>query len=214
MSKITLSIDGVQIKATKGEKLLWAALDAGIYIPNLCAIRERKLPFGSCRLCWVEIEGEAQPVTSCTIPVKEGMRIYTRTPRVLRLVRTAFELLIAHHPVDCVKCAKNKSCELQKIARHFRFKLKPGRLRKLLKELPVDSSHPCFILDPNKCVLCGKCVWVCSEQQGIGALDFAFRGLDTVITTFGGEPLSESSCNSCRECISVCPVGALIAKSA
>ncbi len=212
MAKVTLTIDDIQVKAARGKKLLWAALDAGIYIPNLCAIRERESPFGACRLCWVEIEGETKPVTSCTTAVREGIKVYTRTPRVLRLVRTAFELLISHHSVDCARCAKNKKCELQKIARSFRFKLKPKRFRKLPAELPIDSSHPSFILDPNKCVLCGKCVWFCNEVQRVCALDFTFRGLNTMITTSGGRQLSESECSDCRECVSVCPVGALIPK--
>jgi len=212
MSKIKLTINDIPVEAAEGEKILWAALDAGIYIPNLCAIRERKSPFASCRLCWVEIEGVDHPVTSCTTPVRKGMKVRTRTPRVLRLVRTAFELLISHHPVDCARCTKNKECELQRIAREFKFKLKPSRFRKLPRELPVDYSHPCFILDPNKCVLCGRCVWLCNEVQRVCALDFAFRGLNTMITTSSGKPLGESECNACQECVSVCPVGALIPK--
>lgn len=206
---VTLIIDGVEVKAQKGERILWAALDNGIYIPNLCAIREADLPFGACRLCFVEIEGRPSPVTACSEPVADGMVVSTKTPRVNRLRRTAFELLISHHAIDCRNCAKNRNCELQRIASRLGFKLKLERLRPIPRSLPVDSSHPLFIYDPNKCVLCGKCVWVCNER-GTGAIDFAFRGIDTTVNTFDNVPLIDSSCNSCLECVKVCPVGALV----
>jgi len=209
--KVTLTIDGIEVKAPKGEKVLWAALDNGIYIPNLCAVREADLPFGACRLCFVEIEGRRSPVTACTQAVEEGMVVQTNTPRVNRLRRTAFELLLSHHPVDCRNCAKNRNCELQRIASRLRFKLKLQRFRPIPRALPIDSSHPLFVYDPNKCVLCGKCVWVCNEQ-GTGAIDFAFRGIDTRVSTFDNVPLINSNCNSCLECVKVCPVGALAAK--
>jgi len=207
--EVTLTIDGIEVKAPKGERLLWAALDNGIYIPNLCAIREAGLPFGACRLCFVEIEGNHSPVTACSQVVEEGMIVHTNTPRVNRLRRTAFELLLSHHPIDCRNCAKNRNCELQRIASRLGFKLKLQRFRPIPRSLPIDSSHPLFIYDPNKCVLCGKCVWVCHER-GTGAIDFAFRGIDTRVSTFDNVPLIDVSCNSCLECVEVCPVGALV----
>lgn len=212
MDKITLSIDSVQIEANRDEKILWAALDNGIYIPNLCAIREAKVPSASCRLCFVEVEGIPHPVTACTEPIAEGMVVHTRTPLVDRLRRSALELLFSVHSLDCKNCAKRKECELLKIAACLGIKLKSLRLRKIERSLPVDESHPYFIYDPNKCVLCGKCVWVCNELKGIGAIDFAFRGFNTLVTTFGKKHLGESKCISCGECIDVCPVGALVPK--
>jgi len=209
--QVTLTIDGVEVKAHKGEKILWAALDNGIYIPNLCALRDIDLPFGGCRLCFVEIEGKNSPVTACSEPVADGMVVHTTTPKVDRLRRTAFELIISHHPVDCKNCAKNRQCELQNIASRLKLKLKTQRVKPIPKELPVDSSHPLFVYDPNKCVLCGKCVWVCNER-GTGVFEFAHRGIDTMISTFGNLPLAESDCNSCLECVKVCPVGALFPK--
>ncbi len=206
-----MNIDGIEVKAPKGEKVLWAALDNGIYIPNLCAIREADLPFGACRLCFVEIEGRRSPVTACTEAVEEGMVVQTNTPRVNRLRRTAFELLLSHHPIDCRNCAKNRNCELQRIASRLGFKLKLQRFRPILRSLPIDSTHPLFVYDANKCVLCGKCVWVCNEQ-GTGAIDFAFRGIETRVSTFDNVPLIDSNCDSCLECVKVCPVGALVAK--
>jgi len=206
---VSLTIDGKAVRAALGEKVLWAALDNGIYIPNLCAIRERKEPFASCRLCFVEIEGRDAPVTACTTPVTAGMVVNTRGEKALRLARTALELLLASHPVDCAHCLKSGSCELQMITRHLGVKLKTRRFRKILTELPIDSSSPLFIYDPNKCVLCGRCVWVCQEKLGKGTIGFAHRGFHRIVTTFGDEPMGRSQCRDCSECVAVCPVGAL-----
>jgi formate dehydrogenase major subunit/NADH-quinone oxidoreductase subunit G len=212
MSKVSLTIDGIEIRAGEGEKLLWAALDAGIYIPSLCAIRGVNPPRAGCRLCFVQIEGQPRPVTACTEPVADGMVVYTNTPRVNRLRRTAFELLMSNHPVECAKCPKNRDCELQRIASHLGLKLRQKRFRSIPRSLPVDSSHPLFTYDPNQCVLCGKCVWVCTEN-GKGVLNFAFRGVDMVVSTFDNIPLTESNCDGCLECVAVCPVAALVLKS-
>ena len=208
---VTVTIDGVEVKARQGTNLLWVALDNGFYIPNLCAMRQVNPPFASCRLCFVEIEGRNAPVTACTEKVSDGMVVHLNTPRVKKLRNTAFELLLSHHHLDCRNCAKNRNCELQNTAARLGLKLKLKRFRYIPRELPVDSSHTLFTYDPNKCVLCGKCVWVCHEQ-GTGILDFAFRGIDTIVTTMAGIPLSEVGCSSCLACVAVCPVGALVAK--
>lgn len=150
-------------------------------------------------------------MTSCSEIVEEGMVVHTGTPAVMRLRRTAFELLLSHHDLDCRNCPKNRKCELQRIAAREGFKLKLQRFRKVPRSLPVDSSHPLFVYDPNKCVVCGKCIWVC-QRNGVGAIDFAHRGLDTRISTFDNVPLIDSSCNSCLACVQVCPVGALVVK--
>lgn len=209
---VSLTIDGKQIRAVEGDRILWAALDNGIYIPNLCAIRERSEPFASCRVCFVEVEGIDMPVTACTTPVREGMVVNTKGPKALRLARTSFELLLSNHPVDCAHCLRNGSCELQKIAKQLGVKLKTKRFKKVLRNLPIDSSSPTFVYDPNKCVLCGKCVWVCEDELGIGAIGFAHRGFQRRVTTFGDEPIGSSSCQSCGACVDVCPAGALAFK--
>lgn len=139
------------------------------------------------------------------------MVVHTDTPMVRQLRRTAFELLLTHHHLDCARCPKNRSCELQRIAARQKFKLKPQRLRPIPRDLPVDASHPLFTYDPNKCVLCGKCIWVC-QRRGVGAIDFAFRGLEMAISTFDGIPMAEAKCDSCLECVRVCPVGSLAIK--
>lgn len=136
----------------------------------------------------------------------------TRGARAVRLARTALELLLASHPVDCAHCLKSGSCELQSIAKHLGVKLKTKRFAKILPELAVDTSNPLFIHDPNKCVLCGKCIRVCQEKVGRGVIGFGYRGFRRMVTTFGDEPLGRALCQDCSECIAVCPVGALVFK--
>ncbi len=210
---IFLTIDGKKIKAHQGEKLLWAALQNGIYIPNLCAIKEKIRPSASCRLCFVEVEGENEPIIACTETVKKGMVVNTRGKNVLRLARTSAELILASHPVDCGHCLKNRYCELQKIAKHLGIKLKTKRFRKLERNLPIDESSSLFTYDPNKCVLCGKCVWVCQEKLGIGAIGFTRRGFKRMVSTFQDKPIAETMCTQCIECVKVCPVGSLTFKN-
>jgi len=210
LDKIKLTIDGTEIEAEKGERLLWVALRNGFYIPNLCAVEGIEPPFGACRLCFVEIEGRGMPVTSCTVEVEEGMIVRTRSDAVDRLVRSAFELILSDHDLDCRNCIKNGSCELQQIAKARKLPLKPKRLKLLDRRRPIDSSHPCIIIDPNRCVLCGRCVHVCSHvDDGIG-FDFAFRGMRTVITIYGRASADFSDCRRRLRCVEACPVGALI----
>jgi formate dehydrogenase major subunit/NADH-quinone oxidoreductase subunit G len=209
MKEVSLTVDGKNIKASEGETILWATLENGIYIPNLCAIQQRMQPTASCRLCFVEVEGKNEPVVACTEPVKEGMVVHTRGKNALRLARTSAELILASHPVDCAHCLKHRSCELQKIAKHLGIKLTTKRFRKLERNLPIDESSPLFTYDPNKCVLCGKCVWVCQEKLGIGTIGFTRRGFKRMVSTFQDKPFGESICGQCTECVKVCPVGAL-----
>lgn len=211
-TQVTITVDGREIKAAEGEKLLWAALDNGIYIPNLCAIRERSRPTASCRLCFVEVEGRSEPVTACTQPVRDGLAVQTRSPRVDRLVRSAFELLLSDHRLKCGECPKNRACGLQKIAKERGLKLRLNRLKCLPKEVAVDESAACFSFDRGRCVLCGRCVWVDREVAKVGAIGFARRGMKRVVTTFEDVSLADSVCNECGLCVEVCPVGALYFK--
>jgi len=212
MDSVSLTIDGKCVQARKGEKLLWVALDAGIYIPNLCAIRQAEEPASCCRLCFVDIEGCPEPVTACTEEVAEGMVIQTRSLQLDRLRRTAFELLMASYSADCPSCVKHRHCELQKVAAYLRVGLKPRRFRKRSRQLPSDQSNPFFIRDPNRCILCGKCIWACSEIQGADAIDYSFRGFETIVNPFGGFPIIESRCETCGGCVAICPAGSLVAK--
>ncbi len=212
MKNVTLTIDGKKITARAGEKLLWVALENDIYIPNLCAIRDKPEPSASCRLCFVEIEGVSKPVTACTVDVTDGMVVNTRGEKALALARTGFELLMASHALDCAHCPANGACELQKIARHLKVSLKTKRFRLLLRDLPVDDSNPLFTYDPNKCVLCGRCIWACRHDIQSGVFGFAHRGFDRVMTTFADEPIGRDRCLDCTRCVEVCPTGALTLK--
>ena len=205
---INLAIDDKKVQAKPGEKVLFAALDAGIYIPNLCALRGVR-PHTGCRLCFVEIDGRPRPVIACTEEVAEGMVVRTDTKNIRRLQRTALELLLASHPIVCKSCPANGNCELQKIASFLHIKLKQKRFRTKHRELPIDDSHPDITLDPNLCILCGKCIWACNEERKIGALNYAFRGDRTIISAFGGDLLADTRCDGCGLCAEVCPVGAI-----
>lgn len=210
----TLIIDGKEIAASPGEKILWVALRSGIYIPHLCAMEGIELPFGGCRLCLVEVDvgGRREMVPACSESVEEEMKVYTQTDKIDRMRRTAFELIMSDHHIDCKNCAKRKSCELIKISSSLKWSLKPKRLRSLVRDLPEDPSHPLFTYDPKKCVKCGKCIFVC-QSLGKSFLDFAYRGFGMVVTTFDHLPLSSIGCDSCLECVKVCPTGALFLKA-
>ncbi len=209
MRRLTLSIDGRVIRATAGTSLLRAALEAGIYIPNLCMLQVDTEPEASCRLCFVEIEGWAGPVPACTVTVARGMVVQTRSPRVLKLVRAGFELVMTAHQPDCARCAANRACELQKIANHLRTRLRPRRWPKVLNHYPLDESHPLYRFEPDKCVLCGRCVRTGREIGAAGMLGFAHRGFRRRVTTFGEAPLGPDLGPEFEACVRVCPTGAL-----
>ena len=213
MRTIQLSINGEKIECFEGETLLWVALDHEIYIPHLCITREMAEPYGACRLCFVEVEGESLPVTACTAKVREGMAVNTKGAKALRLARTAFELTLSNHPVDCAHCLKSGSCELQKIAKHLGVKLNTKRFRKFLRERPIDETSSVFTYEPNKCVLCGRCVWYCQEKLGIRPIGFAYRGFQRWVTTFNDEPVGLSECGDRIEVAEICPVGAFVSKN-
>lgn len=205
---VEITVDGQKVRAKEGEKILWAALDEGIEIPHLCAMREANPPLGTCRLCLVEVEGKGV-VASCVEPVEEGMVVHTDGERAQALRRRAMELLLADHPLECKDCVKKGKCEFLKLAVSMKVK-KPKLFRPFPREeLPVDESHPFIVFDPNKCIRCGKCIWVCKEKVSQVPFDFIYRGYDMRLTTFMGRPLGETTCTNCGECAEVCPVAAL-----
>jgi len=209
---IRLTINGRQVIAGKGATVLEAALGAGTYIPTLCYDPDLK-PYGGCRLCVVEIEGMRGLVSSCTTPATDGMVVHTETPRVNQSRRITMELISANHHGDCLACAKNQDCELLKVARYLGIEQdRVERLRKGTQVFPVDKSHPAFIRDLSKCILCAKCVRACHEVVCHDAIDIAFRGNSARIATFGDKPIIESICKSCGECVMRCPTGALVPK--
>lgn len=206
---MVLTIDGRQVEAQKGMTVLEAAEAAGIYIPTLCNDPDL-VPFGACRLCIVEIEGVKGLPSSCTMPAADGMVVTTSSPRIDRMRRNIVELLLSDHPSDCLTCPQNGRCDLQQVAayvgvRQMRF---VGEKR----SYGIDDSNPFFERDLDRCILCGKCVRVCEEIQGRNAIYFAYRGFETKISAGLDQPLIESICESCGQCVAVCPVGALRAK--
>jgi formate dehydrogenase (NADP+) alpha subunit len=209
---VNLVIDGKKVKSHKGVTVFQAAQDANIYIPSLCYDRHLK-PYGACRLCLIEIEGMRGLPTSCTTPVQEGMVVKTETEQIRRIRRMIVELAIVNHPYECLICNRSQDCELLKTARYVGVEQKSlERLRRAKASKSPDTSSPAFDFDPNKCILCGKCIRRCDEIVGVGAIDFAHRGYDTVIAPFAAKPFAQSACQSCGECVEHCPTGALIAK--
>lgn len=208
MDTIKFKVDGVERTSEKGTSVLEALLSNNIYVPYLCHHPDLK-PVGSCRLCVVEIEGTGITI-SCHTPLQEGMVIHTETPEVANVRKAATELLIANHNADCLSCYKDTDCTLQRVANYVGIDKKNLELLQNLKpSFPIDESNPYFIRDPNKCVLCGICIRTCDEILGLGAIDFAFRGFATVVSTFGNRPVVESICESCGECVVRCPTAAL-----
>jgi formate dehydrogenase alpha subunit len=209
--KINLTINGQLVTADKGMTVLEAAQAAQIYIPTLCADPDLE-PYGGCRLCVVEIEGMRGLPTACTTPASDGMVVHTETPAVNEVRTTVTELLIADHPVECLTCPQNQRCELQKVAAYLGITEQP--LRRTNRLFPVDNSNPFFELDRNKCILCARCTRTCSEITCVGAIELAYRGYEAKVATFGDQPLMDSICKSCGECVTHCPVGALAPKQA
>ena len=207
-----LRVDGKEIETKQGTTILQGCLDNDIYIPNLCFLESMEDPSASCRMCFVEIEGEKQPITSCTVNVKDDMVVKTDTPAVRQLQRTALRLLLSVHHVDCKHCPANKKCELQRIAKFLKVGLKPKGLERYLQETEIDRNHPFINHYPNRCVLCGKCVHICRRQHGQSVWTFAQRGFDTVISAYGEAGASSLTCEKCDACVKICPVGALTLK--
>jgi len=210
--KVSLMVDNRAILAEEGQNLLKVCLENGIHVPNLCHLDGIKRPLASCRLCFVEIEGEKAPVTACTQSVIGGMVVRTDSEAVRQLQRSALELLLSVHKVDCGHCPANKNCELQRTARILKTGLKSGDLDKHFKDVEIIESHPLFNYYPNRCVLCRKCVYICREKNEKPFLSFIKRGLDTVVSFNWEECSSEIPCDRCLACIDICPVGAIVRK--
>jgi predicted molibdopterin-dependent oxidoreductase YjgC len=209
MEKINLTINGQKVEIEKGATILEAAQAAGIYVPTLCHDPDLE-PYGSCRLCIVEIDGLRGFPTSCTTPATDGMVVRTETPALNEVRRTVLDLLISDHPMDCLTCVKNQRCELQKVAAYLG--ITERRLPRIEKNVQVDDSNPFFKLDRNYCILCARCVRACDEVTMVNAIDLIYRGFATHVGTFGDKPFMESICRSCGECVVRCPVAALVPK--
>jgi NADH dehydrogenase/NADH:ubiquinone oxidoreductase subunit G len=175
---IDLTINGKQITTKKGNTILEAALENGIKIPNLC-YDKRLVPHGGCRLCVVEIEGWRKPEASCATFAIQGLTVWTETPRVRKIRQTVLELLLVHHPLECPECDKAGECSIQDLV--YQYGKPRGRFVRDKKHIPPDTKGPLVELHADRCILCGKCVRICSEHQGKGALGFIGRGFPTVV---------------------------------
>ena len=214
MSEVNLIIDGQKTVAKSGSTVLEAALENGIYIPNLCHHPDL-LPSGNCRMCVVEIKGRRGQIISCKTDVEEGMEVRTDSRDISLVRQTTLELLHANHTQDCTSCSKNNNCGLQEVTAYVGVdEDRLSRLRRIRPEMPVDDSNPFFSLDHNKCIMCGICIRTCDEVQGVNALDYGYRGFSTMVSTYMDKPIRESVCESCGECIVRCPVGALYVREA
>ena len=187
-----------------------AAVDAGIQVPKLCATDSLE-PFGSCRLCLVEIEGRKGYPASCTTPAEAGMKVRTQTPRLQDLRKGVMELYISDHPLDCLTCSANGNCELQDMAgvtglRNVRYGMDGANH---LHTSAKDESNPYFTYDASKCIVCNRCVRACEETQGTFALTISGRGFDSRVSPGQDEPFMESECVSCGACVEACPTATL-----
>lgn len=206
MEQVKVTIDGREIQVPKDSTILAAARAAGIEIPTLC-YNEDLGTKGMCRVCVVEVEGSRTLQAACSQPVREGMVIRTNSPRVRQARRINVELLLSNHPQDCLNCVRNQRCELQTLA--DQLGVREQRFPNQIKTEKKDVSTPALVRDPAKCILCRRCVEVCHQIQGVGALYPVERGFATTIAPAGGVDLADVACVQCGQCSLVCPVGAI-----
>lgn len=205
----TLIIDNQVVEINGEANLLTLVRKIGIDLPTFCYYSELSI-YGACRMCVVEIEGRGI-VASCSTPPAPGMKIHTNSPREQRVRKTVLELLLANHNRDCTTCEKSGNCKLQELAQ--RFGIRNVRFGERDEKLPIDTSSASIVRDPNKCILCGDCVRMCSEVQGIGILNFAHRGSKVQVTPAFNKNISDVECVNCGQCSAICPTGALVVKS-
>jgi bidirectional [NiFe] hydrogenase diaphorase subunit len=206
----TLVIDGRDISARETETILEAAQEQGIFIPTMCHL-EGLSDIGACRLCLVEVKGTNKLSPACVTRVEEGMEVSTRSERLDRYRRTVLELLFAEGNHICSVCVANGHCELQSMAQ--RLGMDHVRVPYVSPRRQVDATHERFTFDPNRCILCTRCVRVCDEIEGAHTWDVMGRGIASGVITDLHEPWgSSTSCTSCGKCVQVCPTGALVQK--
>ncbi len=203
---IHLTVQGIDVEVAEGTTVLEAARIAGIKVPTLCYHPDLK-PFGSCGLCICKQEGSRKIIRACSTPAAEGMKIITHDQDLYEVRRTILELTMSTHPSSCLLCTKNNKCELQKLAIEYGVREQPFEIR--LAEDRKDRSTGAIVLDPEKCIKCGRCVQVCQGLQGVYALEFIGRGDKTTMSPAASLPLNDSPCIKCGQCVTHCPVGAI-----
>ncbi len=210
MSDINLKINGIAVTAPAGSSILEAAKLAGIDIPTLCFLKDIN-EIGACRICVVEVKGARSLVASCVYPVSEGMEVWTNTPKVLESRKKTLQLMLSNHDRRCTTCVRSGDCELQKLCRDLGV-ADEAKYDGFRYDYPIDDSAAHMYRDNNKCILCRRCVAVCSKTQGIGVIGSNERGFKTNITSAFEMDLADTSCVSCGQCIAVCPTGAIAEK--
>ncbi len=203
---IHLTIQGIEVEVENGATVLEAARKAGVRIPTLCYHPDLK-PFGSCGLCICKQEGSAKIIRACATPAAEGMKIITHDNELYEVRKTILELIMSTHPASCLTCIRNNSCELQTLCIEYGLREQPFEPR--IKEAEKDTSTHAIVLDPEKCIKCGRCVQVCQSLQGVYALEFIGRGDETTMSPAAQLPLNDSPCIKCGQCAVHCPVGAI-----
>lgn len=203
---INLNIDGINVSVPKGSTILQAAKEVGINVPTLCYHPDQSVK-ANCRVCVCEVEGYGLLQAACSTPAAEGMLVKTRTPKVVEARRTILELILANHPQDCLNCARNLNCELQTLAEEYFIRDIPFELT--TRGYEKDISTFSIVRDPDKCILCHRCVEVCSVTQSVYALGTENRGHEAIIVPTMGKNLIDSPCVMCGQCIHACPVGAI-----
>ena len=206
MDMVTVKINGREYSVPANSTVLEAARYAGVDIPTLCYLKDIN-EIGACRLCLVEATGARGLVTACVYPVAEGMEIKTNTEKVIKARKMNLELVLSAHEKKCLSCVRSTTCELQKLCVEYGVDETAFGGRE--DHLPVDDSSVAIIRDPNKCILCRRCVAACDKLQGIGAIGMQNRGFDTVVGCENGVTLEQTQCINCGQCIVACPVGAL-----
>ncbi len=209
MGMVTLTIDGRKVKAPEGATILEAAKIVGINIPTLCYHPDQSIK-AACRVCVVEVEGARLLQAACSQPVFDGMVVKTTTPAVREARRVVLELILAHHPQDCLNCIRNQNCELQRLAEEYN--IRSNRFEIVNKGLPIDDFSPAIHRDPNKCIVCGRCIEVCEQVQTATVYSKNQRGYKTVVAPVMNKSLNEVACIACGQCIHACPVGAIFEK--
>jgi formate dehydrogenase major subunit len=212
-NQASIEIDGRQVSVQAGSTILRAARQIGIDIPKLCATDNLK-PFGSCRLCLVQIENRKGYPASCTTLVEDGMQIRTQSKPLADLRRNVMELYISDHPLDCLTCSANGDCELQDMAGAVGLRdVRYGFEGENHLDAAIDDSNPYFSFDPSKCIVCSRCVRACDEIQGTLALTIEGRGFESKVSASIGEDFLASECVSCGACVQACPTATLMEKS-
>ena len=211
--EVSLQIDGFEVTVPKGTSIMRAAQVAGITVPKLCAT-DMLEPFGSCRLCLVEIEGRRGTPASCTTPVEEGLNVTTQNEKLAKLRKGVMELYISDHPLDCLTCSANGDCELQDMAGAVGLRdVRYGYDGANHLDAEKDTSNPYFQFDPSKCIVCSRCVRACEEVQGTFALTIGGSAFNSHVSAGADEQFLNSECVSCGACVQACPTATLMEKS-